>query len=242
MEMGLRSAMMHAMKTSAGLRLAAVIVACGGLSACAGADRFAGGGIGSRPFGQARAEPALPPSPPITSAPVEVQALPPPPGASQAPSVAPPVGSDVLSGGAQPDPLFQPPDPTTPLPAPRQIETPTLSGGARDVAVLGGSERPTGRGPVTGRDGVIGSWTAREATGGNCRVQLSSSPALDLYRANASGCSNRELARVTAWDYRDGEVYLYQPGGSVAARLKVNDGSSLNGVIARSGAQLSMSR
>ena len=73
-------------------------------------------------------------------------------------------------------------------------------------------------------------------------MQLSSTPALDLYRASAAGCANRDLQKITAWDYRDGEVYLYQPGGSVAARLKVNDGSSLSGVIARSGANLSMGR
>jgi hypothetical protein len=221
----------------AALRVASLVALGAVLSACAGADRFSGAGVGSRPIGAARAEPALPPSPPITSAPVETQALPPPPGAAQAPSAPAPTAD-------QPDPLFDaapPSAPATPPPAPRQIETPTLSGGARDVAVLGG-EASGGRGPVRGRDGVIGSWTAREATGGSCRVQLSSSPALDLYRANASGCSNRDLQRVTAWDYRDGEVYLYQPGGSVAARLKVNDGASLSGVIARSGAQLSMNR
>ncbi len=234
--------MMHGMKAPSAMRLAAVVALCCGLGACAGADRFAGGGIGSRPVGPVRAEPALPPAPPITSAPVETQPLPPPPGASQAQPVSPPAAGGTAPDATQPDPLFQPPDPTTPLPAPRQIETPTLSGGAREVAVLGGTERSGGRGQVTGRSDVIGSWTAREATGGTCRVLLSSSPALDLYRANASGCSNRELSRVTAWDYRDGEVYLYQPGGSVAARLRVNDGASLSGVIARSGAQLSMNR
>ncbi len=109
------------------------------------------------------------------------------------------------------------------------------------MATLGGGAT-TGRGAVTSRDGVIGGWTAREATGGSCRVTLSSTPALDLYRANASGCANRDLQKVTAWDYRDGEVYLYQPGGSVAARMRVSDGSSLSGVIARSGANLSMNR
>lgn len=116
-----------------------------------------------------------------------------------------------------------------------------MQGGGREIATLGGGSS-TGRGPVSSRDGVVGGWTAREATGGSCRVTLSSTPALDLYRANASGCANRELQKVTAWDYREGEVYLYQPGGSVAARLRVSDGSSLAGVIARSGANLSMTR
>ena len=90
------------------------------------------------------------------------------------------------------------------------------------------------------RSTVVGGWTARDAAG-SCRVQLSSSPALDLYRASASGCPNRDLARVTAWDFRDGEVYLYQPGGSVAARLRPA-GGSLDGVLAKSGAPLTLAR
>jgi hypothetical protein len=90
------------------------------------------------------------------------------------------------------------------------------------------------------RSSVVGSWTAQEASG-SCRVQLSSAPALDLYRASASGCANRDLGRVSAWDFRDGEVYLYQPGGAVAARLRPA-GGSLEGVLAKSGAPLSLSR
>ncbi|MCU0883569.1 MAG: AprI/Inh family metalloprotease inhibitor [Beijerinckiaceae bacterium] len=208
------------------------------LGACAGADRFGSGG----PFatrGAAASAPQLPSAPPIATSPVESQALPPPGG-------APVPGDAQIAGGtagALPppaDPFFQP---STPPPAPRTIETPTLQGGSGQIATLGGgSATSTGRGPVSSRDGVIGGWTAREATGGSCRVQLSSSPALDLYRASAAGCANRDLQKITAWDYRDGEVYLYQPGGSVAARMRVNSGSSLAGVIARSGASLSMSR
>ncbi len=212
------------------------------LSACANAERFTGQSIGSRPLGPAVAavEPQLPSSPPVATAPVESQELPPPPGAPQtiigaAPGSAPPSGDPF----GQPQ-IAAPSAPTSPPPAPRIIETPTLSGGSREIATLGGAS--TGRGPVSSRDGVIGGWTAREATGGSCRVQLSSSPALDLYRASSSGCANRDLQKITAWDYRDGEVYLYQSGGTVAARLKVNDGSSLAGVISRSGANLAMNR
>ena len=91
------------------------------------------------------------------------------------------------------------------------------------------------------RSAMVGSWTAREATGSTCRVQLQSTPALDLYRANAAGCANRDLARVNAWDFRDGEVYLYQPGGAVAARLRAG-GDGLSGALAKSGAPLSLSR
>ena len=92
-----------------------------------------------------------------------------------------------------------------------------------------------------GRSAMVGGWTAREATGTTCRVQLSSSPALDLYKASAAGCANKDLARVTAWDYREGEVYLYQPGGAVAARLRTA-GGSMEGALAKSGAPLTLAR
>jgi hypothetical protein len=92
-----------------------------------------------------------------------------------------------------------------------------------------------------GRSSVVGSWTARDATGGTCRVQLSSSPALDLYRASTAGCANRDLGRINAWDYRDGEVYLYQPGGAVTARLRAG-GGAMEGALAKSGAPLTLTR
>lgn len=93
---------------------------------------------------------------------------------------------------------------------------------------------------ASGRSGVVGAWTARVA-GASCRVQLSSTPALDLYRAGATGCANGDLAKISAWDYRDGEVYLYQSGGTVAARLRSVEGA-LSGVLAKSGAPLTLSR
>ncbi len=133
------------------------------------------------------------------------------------------------SGPVTSEPLAPPPGASGPVIAevpgvavPQPVETP----------------RPAAAG---GRSALIGSWTARDATGGSCRVQLSSSPALDLYRASAAGCGNKDLARLSAWDYRDGEVYLYQTGGSVAARLRGSP-SALSGVLAKSGAPLSLSR
>ncbi|KQP61026.1 hypothetical protein ASG40_17450 [Methylobacterium sp. Leaf399] len=92
-----------------------------------------------------------------------------------------------------------------------------------------------------GRSSVVGSWNAKDATGGTCKVSLSSAPALDLYKASASGCPNKDLSKVTAWDFRDGEVYLYQPGGTVTARLR-QGGGALDGALSKSGASLSMVR
>ncbi|MBB3904940.1 AprI/Inh family metalloprotease inhibitor [Methylobacterium brachythecii] len=93
---------------------------------------------------------------------------------------------------------------------------------------------------ATGRSSVVGGWTATDANG-SCRVSLTSSPTLDLYRATTSGCANKDLAKVSAWDFRDGEVYLYQSGGTVAARLK-QAGGSLDGALSKSGASLSLAR
>ena len=72
-------------------------------------------------------------------------------------------------------------------------------------------------------------------------MQLSSAPALDLYKASSAGCANRDLAKVTAWDYREGEVYLYQSGGTVAARLRSGAGA-MEGVLTKSGAPLTLVR
>jgi hypothetical protein len=200
--------------------VAAAAIMLLGLSACA-SDRFAGS---SRPIpaGPARGgvyaggsddiEPAAPtgPAPAVISSP-----LPPAPGAQVAadPNLPPP---------AAPAPV----DPTLGQPTPG------------NVASLGtpGAAAP----PTPSRTSITGSWTAREATGGSCRVTLSSSPSLDLYRASTSGCANKDLQSVNAWDLRDGEVYLYSRG-SVVARLKGGSGA-YNGVIAKSGAPVTLAR
>jgi len=146
---------------------------------------------------------------------------------SSAPLAAPP-GSTAVDVGISPAPGPGPvvaDVPTTPPPAPTVIA----------------SVAPPVTAAPSGRSAMVGAWTARDATGGTCRVQLSSSPALDLYRASASACANKDLGRVSAWDYRDGEVYLYQPGGAVAARLRAGSGG-LEGALAKSGAPLALTR
>lgn len=180
--------------------------------------RFGGG----RPTASAR---YTSPDPIVSSVPsgsVTAEALPPPPGASAAPApnqlaaASPPV----LPGGPAPVETLSSPPPT---PVPVAVAT-------SPAAVSGAS-----------RSSTVGGWTATDAAGSSCRINLSSAPALDLYRASASGCGNKDLARVTAWDFKDGEVYLYQPGGAVAARLR-GAGGSLSGVLAKSGAPLTLAR
>jgi hypothetical protein len=140
-------------------------------------------------------------------------------------------------------PVMVEPEPVEPVPTgpmasselPPLDGSPVPLGGGMEVAGL-----PPASAPIApSRSAFVGSWSAREASGTSCRVQLSSAPALDLYRASASGCANKDLAAVTAWDYRDGEVYLYQRGGAVAARLRAS-GGSLDGVLAKSGAPIAL--
>lgn len=171
--------------------------------------------------------------------------------AYNAPAPAPEPVPAMPSGPVTSEPL--PPLPGAPAPIISVAPGPGLA--SADVPVMPGRPRPIEtlqpappQAPVqvanaapSSRSAVFGSWTAREASGTSCRVQLSSAPALDLYKASASGCGNRDLARVTAWDFREGEVYLYQPGGSVAARLRTS-GTGMDGVLAKSGAPLAMSR
>ncbi|WP_375460464.1 AprI/Inh family metalloprotease inhibitor [uncultured Enterovirga sp.] len=143
-----------------------------------------------------------------------------------------PTVAAVPSGSVTSEPLGPPPG----------SEVQVMPGGPRPVETLGGGGAPASApaGPSS-RSAAIGGWTAREATGTTCKVNLSSTPSLDLYRASAGGCANKDLARITAWDFRDGEVYLYQPGGAVAARLRSSH-SGLSGVLAKSGAPLSLTR
>lgn len=164
--------------------------------------------------------------------------------AAAAPIVTPDPVEAVPSAPVEAAPLApiegQPLPPVAGAPMAPGMTTPPASG--TDVAALPPAAAPApAPAAPSSRTAMVGNWTVRDASGASCRVQLSSSPALDLYKASASGCSNQDLSKVNAWDYRDGEVYLYQTGGSVAARLR-GSSASLSGVIAKSGAPLSLSR
>ncbi len=237
------------MRSSASLIVAGALSAL--LSACSGTNRFDGGfqPVAARPSpaGAVYQTPPAGGSAPV-SGPVTAEPLPPPANAGIAGGAPPTQGSTLPPPTAQADPLFRPSPPPTAATTgstqtPATGEQPATLGGGGRVATLGeGAQTGRRSGPVSSRDGVVGGWTAREATGGTCRVTLSSAPALDLYRASAGGCQNKDLQKITAWDYRDGEVYLYQAGGAVAARLRVNDAGSMTGSVARSGAGVSLAR
>lgn len=139
-----------------------------------------------------------------------------------------PIAPSVPSGSVTAEPLAPPSGGGSSEPPPRPIAS--LGGGGG-----GGAETPP-----SSRSTATGAWNAREASG-SCKINLSSTPSLDLYRASAGGCANKELSRVTSWDFRDGEVYLFQPGGAVAARLRPG-GGGLSGVLSKSGAPLTLTR
>ena len=164
---------------------------------------------------------------------------PPSRGAGMAPITEVPPVEAVPSGPVEAAPL----PPLAGAPAPSD---PMAPAGGTDIAGLPPAPPPpTIAAPApapapSSRTAMVGNWSV-QTSGGNCRLQLSSSPALDLYRASASGCSNQDLSKVNAWDYRDGEVYLYQTGGAVTARLR-GSSSALSGVLAKSGAPLTLAR
>ncbi|ACL61980.1 AprI/Inh family metalloprotease inhibitor [Methylobacterium nodulans] len=196
------------------LRSVAVLALAASLGACA-SSRFDQPRVAARQAARPAApdiEPDLG-APGLAAGPVTSAPLAPPPGASAAPGeVAANPGGPIIA---------------EPSPPPVQQQ-----------AAVAPPPPPVSSG---GRSAVVGGWTAKDATGASCRLTLASTPALDLYKATSSGCANKDLARVTAWDYRDGEVYLYQPGGTVAARLRPA-GGAMDGALSKSGAPLSLVR
>lgn len=135
-------------------------------------------------------------------------------------------------------------EPLAPIDGTGQLgDLPTIDSG--NIADVPGVDRQASVATSTpsrpSRTNFVGSWRATEAGGSSCRVTLSSTPVLDLYRATTSGCSNQDISRVNTWDLRGNEVYLYQQGGAVAARLQATPGS-MDGVLAKSGAPVTMAR
>lgn len=193
-------------------RITGALLLCLSFAGCESA-RFGGAGPTAVASSRPRRSQAAPEPPPVEAVPS---------GSVTAEPLPPPPGS----GPAPSGPVVVAELPTQPRPA----ET-----------IVAPAPGPVAASPGPSRASTVGSYTAQDAAGGNCRISLTSSPALDLYKASASGCPNKDLARVTSWDFKDGEVYLYQPGGAVAARLR-GSGGSLSGVLSKSGAPLTLTR
>ncbi|MCC5976442.1 MAG: AprI/Inh family metalloprotease inhibitor [Salinarimonas sp.] len=86
-----------------------------------------------------------------------------------------------------------------------------------------------------------GSWSAAEPSGTSCRITLSMADTGNALSASTSGCTNPQLASVSAWDLRGDTVVLYGAGQGVAARLLAAPGA-MSGLITESGQPLALSR
>jgi hypothetical protein len=160
----------------------------------------------------------------------------PSPGSGPNPSLGglPPIGSSV---SIDPEPPRQQPAPRIVQPTePEQSPLPRQ----QQAAVRPEPTTPA-QSSAPSRSSVTGNWTAKEAAGGSCKVTLSSTPTLDLYKASSAGCQSREMQRVSAWELRGDEIYLYEPGGGVSARLK-QSGRNFEGSSAKTGAPVSLTK
>jgi Protease inhibitor Inh len=146
----------------------------------------------------------------------------------------PPIGSSVSID----------PEPPRQQPAPRIVQ-PVEPEPAAPPRQQQAAVRPEPSTPVQSsapsRTSVTGNWTAKEAAGGSCKVTLSSTPTLDLYKASSAGCQSKEMQRVSAWELRGDEIYLYEAGGGVSARLK-QSGRNFEGSSSKTGAPVSLSK
>jgi Protease inhibitor Inh len=171
--------------------------------------------------------PSVAPLPNAVSAPAIVPAVSQPSGLA-----APLVGGVVapVAGGLTPVPNTKISSITPATPVKAQKIVPVQSAPQEAAA----PEKPS-------QSRLTGGWSVAQGSGSKCRLTLSNSPALDLYKAQTTGCGTG-LTKVNAWELRGDEIYLYEQGGGVAARLKQTGNSSFNGSTAKSGAPVSISK
>jgi hypothetical protein len=84
-----------------------------------------------------------------------------------------------------------------------------------------------------------GTWNARVGAS-SCKVQLSSVPSLDLYRASTQGCTHEAMRSVNGWGFRENQVILFSRGQPVT-RLSGAE-AALTGTLNGSGSEIRMSR
>lgn len=90
------------------------------------------------------------------------------------------------------------------------------------------------------RTALTGNWSADEGNGRRCRVQLSSVPSLDLYKASTVQCASKPLQEINAWNVVDGDIVLYSRG-RVVSRLKGED-AAYSGALNGSGPSITLTR
>ncbi len=94
--------------------------------------------------------------------------------------------------------------------------------------------------PPSSASAYAGAWRALDASGRACRVQLSTTSSIDLYKASVTGCAGSPLATVNLWSVSAGQVTLYARE-TVVARLSGQE-ASLSGSVEAGGGSLRMTR
>lgn len=84
-----------------------------------------------------------------------------------------------------------------------------------------------------------GTWNAKVGAS-SCKVQLSSVPSLDLYKASTQGCTHEAMRSVNGWSFRENQVILFSRG-QLVARLSGAE-AALAGRLNDSGSEISLSR
>jgi Protease inhibitor Inh len=227
----------------------AIAILAASLSACDSSGRFGDSGGGG--FGRSAVDPAPPPRQqtftPVPTSRVSTSTLPPVtsqplPAPTAAPNASPTAPSAPSANGLPPAGSSIPIDPTPARPAAPAVAEPVVA--PPPVAPVQTASRPEpapAASAAPSRTSVTGNWTAKEAAGRSCKVTLSGTPTLDLYKASSVGCQSKELQRVNAWELRGDEVYLYEAGGGIAARLK-KSGSNYEGSASKTGAPVTLSK
>ncbi|MGO4526283.1 AprI/Inh family metalloprotease inhibitor [Microvirga sp. 2MCAF35] len=84
-----------------------------------------------------------------------------------------------------------------------------------------------------------GSWNASVGAS-SCKVQLTSVPSLDLYKASTQGCKDEAVRSVNGWSFRENQVILFSRG-QVVGRLSGAE-AALAGTLNGSGSEIRLSR
>jgi hypothetical protein len=122
------------------------------------------------------------------------------------------------------------------LPGPGLEHSPLLH---REASAPAAASDPGVFTPPQRASSYAGSWKASVGSV-SCRIQLSSVPSLDLYKASAQGCSNNALKAINGWSIRDNQVILFSRG-QVIARLSGAE-AALSGRMNGSETELTMTR
>lgn len=84
-----------------------------------------------------------------------------------------------------------------------------------------------------------GTWNASVGSS-SCKVQLSTAPSLDLYKASTQGCAHEAMRSVNGWSFRENQVILFSRG-QLVARLSGAE-AALTGTLNGSISEIKMSR